>query len=104
VPVFIALLAVSGAGFGLFQTPNNYVIVSSAPPNKSGSVGALRAATRIAGQLMGSAFCGLAFLLADTTHAFDGPRLGVAMAAAMALLACILSASRGKTPARTQTS
>lgn len=120
LPCLMALLALSGAGFGFFQSPNNYVIVSSAPPGRSGSVGALRAATRVSGQLIGSALCGLALLLghllsgasglhavepnaamhAASVHALGvagdgtGAILGVWIAAGMALLAGICSLGR----------
>lgn len=91
---YVCLLALSGAGFGLFQAPNNYLIVSAAPPLRSGSVGALRAATRTAGQLLGSALCGLAFLVGAVFHMRDGSTIGIWMAAAMALGASLFSLSR----------
>ena len=94
IPHLVVLLALSGAGFGMFQAPNNYVIVSSAPAGRSGSVGALRAATRTSGQLMGSALCGLAFLLAKTVGWMDGATLGLCVAAAMAFWAGCCSLGR----------
>lgn len=111
LPALMGALALAGAGFGCFQSPNNYVIVAAAPPHRSGSVGALRAATRTCGQLLGSAFCGLVFLIAHTVNdtaaasiagaaqarSVDGASLGVGLAATMALFASICSFSR-KTP------
>ena len=96
VPHLILLLALCGAGFGMFQAPNNYVIVASAPPGRSGSVGALRAATRTSGQLLGSALCGLAFLLARHTGGVDGATLGLCVAAAMAFWAACCSLGRSR--------
>ncbi|WP_347555078.1 MFS transporter [Robbsia sp. KACC 23696] len=123
LPCLMALLALSGAGFGFFQSPNNYVIVASAPPGRSGSVGALRAATRVSGQLIGSALCGLALLLGrlldapastaqsvlplTATHAAGmhaisaggdsaGALLGIWIATGMALLAGLCSLSRAQ--------
>jgi len=90
----VCVLALSGAGFGLFQAPNNYVIIASAPPGRSGSVAALRAATRTSGQLMGSALCGLAFLVARHVGWFDGATLGLAIAAGLAFWASFFSLNR----------
>ncbi|MDR5781263.1 MFS transporter [Caballeronia sp. LZ065] len=94
MPAFAAALALCGAGFGMFQAPNNYVIVSSAPPGRSGAVGALRAATRTSGQLMGSALVGLAFLVARWFAGGDGPTLGIVVAAFMAAWASVFSLKR----------
>jgi DHA2 family multidrug resistance protein-like MFS transporter len=90
----VALLALTGAGFGLFQTPNNYLIVNSAPPARSGAVGSLRAAVRVAGQLIGASLCSLMFLLADRPSGGDGPALGLMLAAAMAATAAWFSIGR----------
>jgi MFS transporter, DHA2 family, multidrug resistance protein len=92
-----ALLVAAGAGFGLFQTPNNYVIIASAPADRSGAVGGLRAATRTGGQLIGAALAGLMFLVSAALGGPDGATLGLCLAAAMALWASFCSLNR-RTP------
>jgi DHA2 family multidrug resistance protein-like MFS transporter len=102
IPLLIILLGICGVGFGMFQTPNNYVIVASAPADRSGSVGGLRAATRTAGQLIGAALAGLMFLVAQAWQMLDGATLGLFLSAAMALWAAACSLSR-RTPGELET-
>jgi DHA2 family multidrug resistance protein-like MFS transporter len=60
-----------GAGFGLFQSPNNHTIISSAPQNRSGGASGLLSTARLLGQTTGAALVALMFnLFPDTgTHA-----------------------------------
>ena len=44
-----------GFGFGFFQSPDNRAIVSSAPPERSGSAGAVQGTSRLVGQMIGAA-------------------------------------------------
>jgi MFS transporter, DHA2 family, multidrug resistance protein len=48
-------LAICGLGFGLFQTPNNKIIASSAPRERSGGASGLQATGRLVGQSLGVA-------------------------------------------------
>ncbi len=48
-------LALGGAGFALFVSPNSRVIVSSAPPTRSGAAGGSVSTARLVGQASGSA-------------------------------------------------
>lgn len=57
-------MAVCGLGFGLFQSPNNRVIVSSAPKLRSGAAGGMLATARLLGQTAGAVTVGVAFHLA----------------------------------------
>ena len=56
-------MAVCGVGFGLFQSPNNRTIVSSAPRNRSGAAGGMLATARLLGQTTGAVAVGVAFHL-----------------------------------------
>jgi DHA2 family multidrug resistance protein-like MFS transporter len=56
-------MAVTGLGFGLFQSPNNRAIISSAPRNRSGAAGGMLATARILGQTTGAVIVGAAFHL-----------------------------------------
>jgi MFS transporter, DHA2 family, multidrug resistance protein len=87
-------MAVCGAGFGLFQSPNNRTIVSSAPRNRSGAAGGMLATARLLGQTSGAVAVGVAF------HLFGvkvGPDL-LAASAAAALIAAGLSLLRLRSP------
>ncbi|HYY29778.1 MAG TPA: MFS transporter [Chthoniobacterales bacterium] len=52
-------MALSGVGFGLFQTPNNRTIIGSAPPERSGGASGMLGAARLLGQTIGAALVAL---------------------------------------------
>ena len=54
-------LAVCGLGFGLFQSPNNRLIIGSAPPERSGGAAGLQSSGRLIGQSFGTALMAVAF-------------------------------------------
>ena len=54
-------LAVCGLGFGFFQSPNNRIIISSAPRERSGSASGLQSMGRLLGQSIGAAFVAIVF-------------------------------------------
>ena len=63
-------LALCGAGFGLFQSPNNSILIASAPPERSGSASGMLATARLAGQTTGAALMALLFHVVpeNSTH------------------------------------
>ncbi|MDG2532243.1 MFS transporter [Sphingomonas sp. HITSZ_GF] len=79
-------MALCGAGFGLFQSPNNRAMIGAAPRERSGAAGGMLATARLLGQTIGAAAVAYGF------HAFglgsSATLLGGAAAAA-ALAACI---------------
>jgi DHA2 family multidrug resistance protein-like MFS transporter len=77
-------MAVCGLGFGLFQSPNNRTIVSSAPVSRSGAAGGMLATARLLGQTSGAVAVAVAFHLAGVTV---GPKLLAASAIAAAIAA-----------------
>jgi DHA2 family multidrug resistance protein-like MFS transporter len=79
-------MAVCGIGFGLFQSPNNRTIVSSAPVARSGAAGGMLATARLLGQTTGAVAVAVAFHLAGVTV---GPKLLAAAAIAAAVAACL---------------
>ena len=87
-------MAVCGAGFGLFQSPNNRTIVSSAPRNRSGAAGGMLATARLLGQTTGAVAVGVAFHLFGVNV---GPQL-LAASAVGALIAAGLSLLRLRSP------
>jgi DHA2 family multidrug resistance protein-like MFS transporter len=64
----VITLAICGAGFGLFQAPNNRLLLTSAPRDRSGGASGLLATARLTGQSIGAA---LAAILIGTSGSFD---------------------------------
>lgn len=89
--VLVLFLMLGGFGFGLFQTPNNRNMLLSAPRDRSGAAGGLQGTARLLGQTAGSVIMALLFTLASPDLA---PRLGFAIAAALALAGGLVSAMR----------
>ena len=79
-----------GTGFALFQSPNNSVLIASAPPARSGSASGMLATARLLGQTSGAALMALLFRIAPahSTHT------ALAVAAACAAAGAVVSFSR----------
>ncbi len=61
-PLSIALrLTLCGLGFGLFQSPNNKVIITSAPRERSGGASGMQSTARLLGQSLGAAMVAVIF-------------------------------------------
>ncbi|HKV13615.1 MAG TPA: MFS transporter [Reyranella sp.] len=54
-------MAICGLGFGLFQSPNNRTMLSSAPRERSGGASGMLATARLLGQTTGAAMVSLLF-------------------------------------------
>lgn len=80
----------AGLGFGLFQLPNNTLIIGAAPPERVGSAGGLLATARLLGQTVGAAVA--AAILAICGSA--GSPLGLKLAGAAAAMAAVISVLR----------
>jgi MFS transporter, DHA2 family, multidrug resistance protein len=89
-------LAVCGVGFGFFQSPNNRLMIASAPRDRAGAGSGMLSTSRLLGQTTGSALVALVFGLANTgTNGVQlGTRLAIGMAAAFAAIAMVLSSLR----------
>lgn len=57
----ILRLIVCGAGFGMFQTPNNSTLISSAPKQRSGGASGMLGMARLLGQTFGTTLVALLF-------------------------------------------
>lgn len=57
----ILRLSLCGAGFGLFQTPNNSTIISSAPKHRSGGASGMLGMARLLGQTFGTTLVAMLF-------------------------------------------
>ncbi len=89
-------MAVCGLGFGLFQSPNNRTIVSSAPVHRSGAAGGMLATARLLGQTSGAVAVAVAFHLAGVSASPD-LLLAAAIAAAIAAGLSLLRLASPKT-------
>jgi DHA2 family multidrug resistance protein-like MFS transporter len=87
--LFAAML-LSGIGFGFFQTPNNRVLIGSAPRHRAGALGGLQATTRVFSQTFGAAIVSLVFGLGLTS----GPMLGLVVAIFFSLIAVTVNIVR----------
>ncbi len=83
-------MAVCGSGFGLFQTPNNSTIISSAPDNRSGGASGMLGTTRLLGQTSGAALVALLFMIFPT----NGTHISLYLGCGIALLAAVISLMR----------
>ena len=54
-------MVLAGAGFGLFQSPNNRAMIGSAPITRSGGASGMLGTARLLGQTMGAALVAFAF-------------------------------------------
>ncbi|SMG22480.1 MFS transporter [Paraburkholderia susongensis] len=79
-------LAICGLGFGVFQSPNNRVIIGSAPRNRSGGASGLQSMGRLLGQSGGAVVVSVVFGLVNGQHMtmIAGIAAGLAWVAACA--------------------
>jgi DHA2 family multidrug resistance protein-like MFS transporter len=90
-------MAVTGLGFGFFQSPNNKLLIGSAPRERSGAASGMLATARLLGQTLGSALVALVFGVANATGAAGvarGAMAAVGLAAGFAALGAVVSALR----------
>lgn len=87
--------ALCGVGFGLFQAPNNRSLFLSAPADRSGAAGGMQGTARLTGQTVGALLMTLLFSQLPIGAA---PRIGLGLAAALALAAGLVSLLRARAP------
>jgi DHA2 family multidrug resistance protein-like MFS transporter len=83
-------MAVCGLGFGLFQSPNNRQIISSAPRHRSGGASGMLGTARLTGQTLGAAIVALIFGV-EPQH---GPLIALGVGAGFAATAALVSLLR----------
>jgi DHA2 family multidrug resistance protein-like MFS transporter len=89
-PAIMLRMAVCGAGFGFFQSPNLKALMSAAPPGRSGGASGTIATSRLLGQSTGAALVALCFGISG----MHGPVLALGLAAGFAGVASVVSFSR----------
>lgn len=92
-------MAVCGIGFGMFQSPNNHTIVTTAPVHRSGGASGLLGTARLTGQTLGAVLLSIIFSI-TSAHNGRGPVIALVLATGFAAAAGIFSTLRvGRVPA-----
>ncbi len=86
-------LALCGAGFALFQSPNNHTIVTSAPLHRSGAASGMLGTARLTGQTLGAVLLAAIYAVWNQ-HDGRGETIALCLAAGCALLAGVSSSLR----------
>ncbi|WP_428167124.1 MFS transporter [Diaphorobacter sp.] len=89
-------MALCGAGFALFQSPNNHTIVTSAPLHRSGAASGMLGTARLTGQTLGAVLLAAIFVLRPG-HDGSAESLALLVSAACAVAAGVCSSLRVKT-------
>ena len=90
---FIIGTIIAGLGFGLFQTPNNRILLLSAPKARSGGAGAMQGTARLTGQTLGAITMAVIFGVVPLASATE---VALVLAAAFASLAAVVSLGRAR--------
>jgi DHA2 family multidrug resistance protein-like MFS transporter len=91
-------MAVCGAGVGLFQSPNNHTIVTSAPLHRAGAASGMLGTARLTGQSLGAVIVGVIFTTVGVND--NGAGIALGLAAALAAVASAFSLLRLRLGAR----
>src|SRR5690606_9943851 len=73
-------MALCGMGFGLFQSPNNHTIVTSAPVQRSGAASGMLGSARLTGQACGAVRLAAVFSVWSPQEGL-GPTIAMGLAA-----------------------
>jgi DHA2 family multidrug resistance protein-like MFS transporter len=87
-------MAISGAGFAFFQAPNNRLIMSSVPRERSGAGSGVYSTARLLGQTMGAATVALVFGLTASQGIGYGVKVVLTVAAVFCAAAAVISSAR----------
>lgn len=88
-------MLVCGAGFGLFQSPNNHIIMTSVPQHRSGGASGMLGTARLTGQTLGAVLLAIIFSFLESSGG-QASLLALWLAAAFAAVAGLFSALRIK--------
>jgi len=92
-PDIVWRMALCGVGYGLFQSPNNHTIITSAPPHRSGGASGMLGTARLTGQTLGAVLLAMIFAMSDPQGG-HGSWVALWLGAGFAVLAGICSALR----------
>lgn len=86
-------MALCGAGFALFQSPNNHTIVTSAPLHRSGAASGMLGTARLTGQTLGALVLAAIYTVWNL-HDGRAESIALMLAAGSAVLAGVCSSMR----------
>ena len=88
-------LTLCGMGFGLFQSPNNHTILTSAPAHRSGGASGMLGTARLTGQTLGAVLLAITFSTVSAgVHPTQAPTIALWLAAGFAIVAGVFSTLR----------
>ncbi len=87
-------LIICGFGFGIFQTPNNSIIIASAPAARSGGANGMQGTARLLGQTLGATLVSLIYSMVQNNSSRVCLQIGIVFA----VIACIASCFRLSQP------
>jgi DHA2 family multidrug resistance protein-like MFS transporter len=87
-------MSLTGIGFGLFQSPNNRLLLSSVPRERSGTGSGMLSSARLTGQSFGAGLAAVAFGLNEAAGAGQGAFIAVLVAAGFAAIGAAFSSLR----------
>jgi DHA2 family multidrug resistance protein-like MFS transporter len=90
---FLIGTVVAGVGFGMFQTPNNRILLLSAPKSRGGAAGAMQGTARLLGQTLGGISMSIMFALFPLSAALQ---VAVITSAGCAVTASLVSLGRAR--------
>jgi MFS transporter, DHA2 family, multidrug resistance protein len=90
---FLIGSVIAGLGFGLFQTPNNRILLLSAPKARSGAAGAMQGTARLLGQTLGGISMSIILTTLPLSSALE---FAIATASGCAAIASVVSLSRAR--------
>jgi MFS transporter, DHA2 family, multidrug resistance protein len=91
-------MAICGGGFGIFQAPNNRMMLSSSPRERAGAAGGMLGTARLTGQTSGAVLTAIFLHL----YASRGEIIALEVAAALAIAAAVISLLRAGKRAKAQ--
>ncbi|WP_133650725.1 MFS transporter [Paraburkholderia flava] len=83
-------MALCGAGFGIFQSPNNRTMLAAAPRERSGGASGMLGTARLTGQTLGAALVALIFGVMPR----QGPTVALYVASGFSAVAAVVSMLR----------
>jgi MFS transporter, DHA2 family, multidrug resistance protein len=86
-------MVLCGVGYGLFQSPNNHTIITSAPPHRSGGASGMLGTARLTGQTLGAVLLAMIFAMFDPQGG-HGSFVALWLGAGFAVLAGVCSGLR----------
>lgn len=92
IPNIALRMTICGIGFGIFQTPNNVVMVKATPLNRTGAAGGMQSTARLTGQTLGASI--VSILFATCAGGVAAVRIVLMGSTILAIIAAIFSRLR----------